>query len=194
MVQDFPFYFPARMIDPPPFYAKPTFFNPQLASMNQWYAIPHPSVGGEEKQFDLAKAAVDALLSEVSIAVSKSDGKSSHSPKKVVYSPAPRTLRRVSNFYPVKRGVGGKRRRDEQDVGYAFNIAKSGRNATVRSNNRISSFSFCEGDSRVEGDEEEGAVISMNRLVYILPPLLLIPSYFSFDICILVILVPPEQR
>ncbi|VDK41125.1 unnamed protein product [Taenia asiatica] len=184
-MKDYPFFYPSSIIDPPPFVTQPVIYYPTNVQMAQWnpdFQVDNRdnAATAEDQQsesFHLAKAAVAALINEVSMAASKVDEQIGQSPRKISHLSAPRTPRRVVGFYPVKIGAGGRRRRDELDVGFAFDIDRSsgrGGNGIRHSSSRgprVSSVSFCEGDKSVidftpdMGVEEnkDKTVVSMGR-------------------------------
>lgn len=184
-MKPYPFFYPSSIIDPPPFVTQPVIYYPTNVQMAQWN--PTFQVGNKDtaattedqqsESFHLAKAAVAALINEVSMAASKVDEQIGQSPRRISYLSASRTPRRVVGFYPVKIGAGGRRRRDELDVGFAFDIDRSSgyggkgiRHASSRGP-RISSVSFCEGDKSVVGfapdmgveENKDKTVVSMGR-------------------------------
>lgn len=184
-IKEYPFFYPSSIVEPPPFVAQPIIYYPANVQLAQWNPVfqvgnKDNSATAEDQQsasFHLAKAAVDALINEVSMAASKAEEQIGQSPKKISHLPTPRTPRRVVGFYPVKIGAGGRRRRDELDVGFAFDIDKpsghSGKGPRHSSSRgpRVSSVSFCEGDKSVFNfvpdiaveEDKEKTVVSMGR-------------------------------
>lgn len=124
--------------------------------------IPVSSGNAKHQSAELAEAAVAALLSEVSRAAfdvaaeaeEGGDGRVSaashslatpHTKRVKDLDGMPSTPRRVCGFYPVKVSAAGNRRRDELEVGYAFDITKKkGAVGGPPKTPRGSSYSFSE--------------------------------------------------
>lgn len=133
--------------------------------------------GRQGPSVELAEAAVAALVAEVSKAAmdvaSEGEGKSSIQSKQPQQPMLPATPRRVCGFYPARVASSGKRRRDELDVGFAFDIAKKEGDAAASRAPRGSSYSFCEpsGSRRRQtsrSDQKENhhvPIVSMARYV-----------------------------
>uniref|UniRef100_A0A5K3FCN7 HTH La-type RNA-binding domain-containing protein n=2 Tax=Mesocestoides corti TaxID=53468 RepID=A0A5K3FCN7_MESCO len=156
-----PFFYPAHLLPPPPiallntpWYISSAPVTPEMLGWGSGFhdgvhQPPHPH--HPKPSIEKAEAAVAALVAEVSKAAlwagasADFDVGSSHTQESPRHKMPP-TPRRVVGFYPAKMNAGGKRRRDELDVGFAFDIEKNSGTPRKRAP-RGTSYSFCESTS-----------------------------------------------
>ncbi|VDL90283.1 unnamed protein product [Schistocephalus solidus] len=157
-LDDLPFFYPAKILPPPPaailntpWFAPPIspemlvtgapIWDPTSAAEGSMPPSGHPQASIEQ-----AEAAVAALVAEVSkaaMASCKMEAAPVMPPALRKGTTVPKKPRRIVGFYPAKVAPGGERKRDELDVGFAFDISRRTANRAPRG----TSFSLCEQTS-----------------------------------------------
>ncbi|KAL7054307.1 hypothetical protein AAHC03_026167 [Spirometra sp. Aus1] len=157
---DLPFFYPAKILPPPPaailntpWFAPPISSEVLVTGAPIWGPTPPaedsvPPTGHPKASIEQAEAAVAALVAEVSkaaMASCKMEAAPVMPPPALRKgtSNAPKKPRRIVGFYPAKVAPDGERKRDELDVGFAFDISRRTANRAPRG----TSFSLCEPTS-----------------------------------------------